>query len=284
MSSNNSSPQMKYRFEALIAAMPRIYSLVLRSLASPSPQKLVFIDTIRRGDVVFDVGANRGIFTSYFSNLVGPQGKVYAFEPSQKTCEMLRASLLARTVHDNVVLSCCAIGDTRGYAILQTPSGDDGQASLIKHNHSSWSGAPSVVTEPCDIVTLDDYVEERRLRRLDFVKIDVEGAEGLVIKGFSKGLARFKPILTLELCPCWLDDFGYKPTELLTMLQDLGYDHFDKIEETGRLIDIGNFEGLDESHQSIDIVCSISSEHYSRLSHSRPARGDGLHRNRRPIK
>jgi len=54
----------RYRLEASVAAMPRLYSLGIRSFASPAPLKLLFINVIKRGDVVFDVGANRGIFTS----------------------------------------------------------------------------------------------------------------------------------------------------------------------------------------------------------------------------
>jgi FkbM family methyltransferase len=262
----------RYRFEALAAVMPRLYSLVLRSFASPASLKLLFVNVVKRGDVVFDVGANRGIFTSYFSNLVGPYGKVYAFEPSSKTCEMLRASLLVRTVYNNVVLNRCAVGDSRRSAVLRTPGSDDGQASLVEHRDGSWAGTSEVSTEPCEIVTLDDFVEGHRLERVDFVKVDVEGAEWLVIGGFLKGLIRFKPVLVLELCSRWSQDFGYQPAQLLVNLQELGYNHFDEVGEAGRLIEMRSFDRLNESGDSVDVVCSVSSFHDSRLSRSRSTR------------
>jgi FkbM family methyltransferase len=251
--------RFRYRLEASAAAMPRLYSLGLRSFASPAPLKLLFVNVIKRGDIVFDVGANRGIFTSYFSNLVGPCGKVHAFEPSPKTCEMLRASLMARTVHDNIVLNCCAVGDACGSALLHTPAGDDGQASLVEHSDGSWLGAPEVLAEPCGVVTLDDYVEGQRLGQIDFVKVDVEGAERLVIGGFLRSLRRFKPVLTVELCSRWSKDFGYQPAELLMTLQELGYDNFDEVGEAGRLIEMRRLDCLNESGESVDVVCSSSS-------------------------
>jgi len=142
----NQLPQLKYRVEALAAATPRFYSFALRSFASPSSLKLLFIDTVKRGDSVFDVGANRGIFTSYFSNLVGSRGEVHAFEPSPKTCETLRAALLLRTLHDNVTVNCCAVGEAKGDALLRTPGTDDAQASLVEHTDGSWSDSPEVHT------------------------------------------------------------------------------------------------------------------------------------------
>jgi FkbM family methyltransferase len=269
MSSHNSLSQMRYRLEALMAATPRVYSLVLRSFASPSSHKLLFVNLLHRGDVVFDVGANRGIFTSYFSNLVGAEGTVHAFEPSSKTCEILRTSLRARTVHHNVVLNRCAVGDTRERATLRTPASDDGQASLVAHTHGSWSGTAKVTAEACDVVVLDDYVAEQSLNRIDFVKVDVEGAERLVFSGFVKSLTRFRPILAAELCAYWSKDFGYKPTEVIAMLQQLGYDRFDELGKSGRLLPIHSFDFLDNSSDSVDVICSVASKHNSRLSRLR---------------
>ena len=78
-------------------------------------------------------------------------------------------------------------------------------------------------------------MEARRLHQIDFVKVDVEGAELLVVRGFLKSLHRFKPILMLEVSPRWSKDFGYQPAELLTTLQEAGYDRFDEVAENGRL-------------------------------------------------
>jgi FkbM family methyltransferase len=263
---------LRYRFEALAAGTPRLYSLMLRSFAAPASLKLLFVNAVKRGDVVFDVGANRGIFTSYFSNLVGARGSVHAFEPSSKTCEMLRASLLMRTRHNNVVVNCCAVGHERGAALLHTPSSDDGQASLVEHSDGSWCCAAEVHIEPCEIVTLDEYLEDRQLGRVDFVKVDVEGAERLVVSGFLKGLRQFRPLLVLELCSRWSKDFGYRPAELLMTLQELGYDRFDEVGKSGRLIELGNADRLDASEESVDVVCSVSLTHDSRLSRFRSTR------------
>lgn len=114
-------------------------------------------------------------------------------------------------------------------------------------------------------------MEARRLHQIDFVKVDVEGAELLVVRGFLKSLHRFKPILMLEVSPRWSKDFGYQPAELLTTLQEAGYDRFDEVAENGRLTKIRGFERLTES-DSVDVVCSIASKHDARLSRARAAR------------
>jgi FkbM family methyltransferase len=223
---------------------------------------------VRRGDVVFDVGANRGIFTSYFSNLVGAMGIVHAFEPSAATCEVLRESLLARTIRENVIVNCCAVGEGRRSALLRIPGSDDGQASLMEHRSGTWAENPEVHTEACEVISLDDYVESRNVGAVDIVKIDVEGAERLVIDGFRAGLRRFTPILVVELCSRWSEDFGYQPAEVIGRLRELGYDRFGLVGQNGKLIGIPVPESAGGSGESVDVVCSLSSIHQHRIAPS----------------
>jgi FkbM family methyltransferase len=143
----------------------------------------IMLDLVSPGDVVFDVGANRGYFTQLYSLLVGRHGRVFAFEPVPTTFRVLQARMAERQVIPNFELVDVAFSDTSGTAVMHLPGQDDGQASLQPHSGvGSWTADPAA-TFPCRQVRLDDFVRERGISRLDFLKCDVEGAELLVLRG-----------------------------------------------------------------------------------------------------
>lgn len=139
------------------------------------------------GDVVLDLGGNLGTSAMRFAALVGAAGRVYSFEP-------VFASLLARNVAgcglDNVELVPVAVGDAVGQITFNvTPLGID---SRITHKPP---GADRHVTLP--VTTLDHFVAERGLDRLDFIKLDIEGAEEMALRGGEQTLRRFRPRMTI---------------------------------------------------------------------------------------
>ena len=156
--------------------------------------KVLLAALVRRGDVVFDVGANRGIFTALISNLVGRDGRVHAFEPSSDTCTLLHATLAARARNPaNVTVSSVAVGAEDGVATLYTPQHDHGQASLRTHDTGSWAGDPPMRSAEVRVLALDTYVAARAPTRVDVVKIDIEGAELPALRGFAAGLLAMHP-------------------------------------------------------------------------------------------
>jgi hypothetical protein len=76
------------------------------------------------------------------------------------------------------------------------------------------------------MTTLDAYAERNAIRRVDFIKIDVEGAELLVLDGAQKLLARDTPLLFAEVCRTWLEGFGATPEQMILLLLEAGYDRF----------------------------------------------------------
>src|SRR5208283_615601 len=105
------------------------YHGILRLWGRSNGMKVLLAGLVRRGDIVFDVGANLGIFTALMSNLVGPGGRVHAFEPSPDTCRLLRSTLAERARRPaNVVVNASAAGSEDGIATLYTPRQDHGQA------------------------------------------------------------------------------------------------------------------------------------------------------------
>lgn len=238
----------------LLARFPRLQLRLLRALGRGSMEKRVFLALLRRGDVICDIGANRGHFTRLFSDLAGPAGAVHAFEPVPATFAMLRAAVADRA---NVTLHACALGDSEGAVTLHVPGEDDGQASLRTHTAGSWQPGVMVRDCECRMTTLDVLAVE--LPRLDFIKCDVEGAERLVIAGATRTLERLSPLLFLEVNPEWTRGFGYTPDDLVATLRASGYDSFHVAADHLAPLDRGWPGG------SVNLLAANSARHGARL-------------------
>lgn len=204
----------------MLARCPGLYRAALRLAGSQNFEKAAFLRLIRRGQTVLDIGANRGDFTLLFSDLVGPSGQVHAFEPVPPTFALLERHIAASARHPNVRLNRFGLAAQAGSFPIHVPNSDLGQASLQRHSAASWQHS-SVETFPCELRRLDDYASQ--LARLDFAKIDVEGAELSVLQGGCATLGRFAPVLHLEYFGEWTRAFGYAAGDLVSALQSLGY-------------------------------------------------------------
>jgi len=145
------------------------------------------------GGVFLDVGANIGMFSLRAATLVGPEGRVIAVEPAEVSADRLKRNLALNELH-NVVLVRAALSDVVGEANLyHVELGNDPQA---------WSILPEAGgadSEKVAMTTLDALASEQGLLRLDLVKMDVEGAEPLVVAGGRETLARFRPGVIFEV-------------------------------------------------------------------------------------
>lgn len=230
-----------------------VYKWLLEISRSNSNEKMAYLSIIKRGDTVLDIGANKGDFTVLFSNIVGSKGLVYAFEPVPITFNVLNQRVLREQYHKNIFLNNFALGDNSGNFDIHVPSGDYGQASLRLHDTGSWSN-PGLEVFNCLVKTLDDFVLEKGLKKIDFIKLDVEGAELLALKGGQKVLHELHPIIHLEYFSAWTKGFGYTAKDLFDFLKSCKYNYFFKddfsyINSTP--------EQLDESGISHNIICSI---------------------------
>jgi len=170
---------------------------------------------VRPGWVVIDVGANIGYFTLLLARKVGPTGQVYAFEPAAAiTASLLRNIDLNRA--SNVQTYRAALAAQRGETSLRR-----GRPDNLGQTHLAVPGDPGDELTP--VTTLDAFVEEHGLTRLDFVKVDIEGAEAAFLAGAACTLARFRPTIMIELNPTALRALGANPTDLVRTLEGLGY-------------------------------------------------------------
>lgn len=195
-----------------------VSSFVLRDWSEPELRELHRF--VKAGDVFVDVGANIGLYTLKAARLVGPAGRVVAVEPGRAAAELLDANLaLNRYGHVSVVRK--ALSDRSGEAMLHhIPAGNDPQAFSLLTDGSA-PGAEQVET-----TTLDALVAQLGLPRVDCVKIDVEGAEALVIDGGRETLARWHPTIVFEANSTLILRRGDAVDAAWVKLAELGYSFF----------------------------------------------------------
>ncbi len=143
------------------------------------------------GSVLVDVGASTGVYTLKAAQLVGAAGVVLALEPFLEIAAMLRRSIQANGFA-NVRLHECAAGDRAGTGLLWTNLGRPNSYSLVRRD-------PNASSLPVPTVTLDDLCRAEGLDRLDYLKIDVEGAEDRVLAGARELVARYRPVIQVEV-------------------------------------------------------------------------------------
>jgi len=167
-----------------------------------------FVRHIRRGDVVYDIGAHVGFYTLLSSQLVGDNGHVVAFEPFPSNIRFLRNHLKLNNI-DNVTVVEKAVSDRHGQARFETS-----ESTSMGHLVSESNSAPTINV---DIVALDQYIKEAQLPLPNVLKVDIEGAEF----GFLCGARQLLAGREIKL---FLATHGYKVhAQCLEFLQDLGY-------------------------------------------------------------
>jgi FkbM family methyltransferase len=196
----------------------RTTSRVLRELVQPS-------------SLVLDIGANIGAHTLHLANLVGPGGRVFAFEPTDFAFHKLKRNLeLNPVLSPRVETFHCFLSDRDDAAVpgaIYSSWPLTGEAEL----HAKHLGR-EMETLSAQGRMLDSVLAEHADRRVQLVKLDVDGFECSVLKGATRMLREDKPIFVMELSPYVLEERGASLAELLSFLIPHGYSFFN--ERTGK--------------------------------------------------
>lgn len=175
---------------------------------------------IESDGVIADVGAHAGQFTKLFSRLV-PRGHVYAFEPNPYALSILRKVVSVKRL-GNVTIVEKGLSDRIGTEVLHVPLKKRGSVGFgLAHLGPETDRASR--TETIGLTTLDRFAAERALRRLDFIKIDVEGWERYVVAGGHDTIRRFRPALLVELRSDLMVRAGATPEEVWGVFAALDY-------------------------------------------------------------
>jgi FkbM family methyltransferase len=202
-----------------------------------TPQETgAFRREVHEGATVIDIGANIGYFTLLFARLVGPTGRVFAFEPEPTNFDLLRMNVELNG-YSNVTLIPKAVSDISG----------TGRLYLAKHKgdgriFDSHDGRESI---PIDTVRLDDFFHGYQ-RSIDLIKVDIQGAEPAALRGMTKLIERHPQVrIILEFWPIGLKLFGEDPEGFLRSLEDLGFSFWNLDEQYERSVPTTTSELLD---------------------------------------
>ncbi len=187
-------------------------------------ERIFYLEFLRDGMTVFDVGANVGELSLLFSRFVGESGNVHAFEASGATFKRLKT--ICQTADErNVTLNHLALADKTG--VIKLNIYEDAYSSF-----NSQAARPlkdygldlqPLGVEEISAETIDDYCEKNAIEYIDLLKIDVEGAELQVLKGARKMLQTKNIACLIFEYGQTTFDMGNRPEEIEAFLNEMKY-------------------------------------------------------------
>lgn len=191
------------------------------------------LEHLRPGDVFADIGTNVGYMSFLAAHHVGPSGAVWSFEPNPRLVGLIQESVRRNRFEGRVYPVAVALAEAddpgRPFYVSDEPT-NSGLSSLIPDpDHQTLGRMDMGVPLKVLVTTLDTFAVQRQIERLDAVKIDVEGAEHLVVEGMRESLARLRP--RFVICETALDSpaagalerAGYRGRMLEPMRADGGW-------------------------------------------------------------
>lgn len=195
---------------------------------------------LQKDNVVFDIGAHIGYYTLNFASLVGDKGKVFSFEPNPTNFTLLKKNVEINN-HNNVNLFQKAISNFNGNIRLYISDFSSGMHRI----HESKFCNDFIEIES---VRLDDFVKNHEIKKIDFLKIDVEGAEFDVLKGMTNIIHNNKSLkILVEFSPYSITEHGSDPIEFLKNLINHGFQLYD-IDEKKQIIKNTDLDALQKKY------------------------------------
>ncbi|WP_332816234.1 FkbM family methyltransferase [Ramlibacter sp.] len=174
---------------------------------------------IAHDSTCLDIGAHAGSWSRPLSRLA-PEGIVYSFEALPYYADVLR--ILFRLLHlSNARVVNVAVSDRQGVLKIAWKDEQGRRLTGTTHVLGSHEAAVSVVEVPS--VSLDHFVARERIARVDFIKVDVEGAEMFVYAGARGLLHRCRPVVFCELDERWTARYDYDTDKVFDLFESLGY-------------------------------------------------------------
>ncbi|MGB7712280.1 MAG: FkbM family methyltransferase [Microcoleus sp.] len=194
---------------------------------------------VRQGMTVFDIGANIGNYSLLFSDLVGAEGKVYSFEPTSTTFRKLKERVQIENNQNIFLFQNAVFSENKLIEFNEFPDDFSVWNSIgrpqMENPANPQEYVPLVKTETVSAITVDSFCQEHNIEKIDYLKIDVEGAESDVLKGSMNLLAR-KAIefIQFEISQKMLEGMQHTAQESFDLLMTNGYEcHC--IEKTGAI-------------------------------------------------
>ncbi|OQA00073.1 MAG: 2-O-methyltransferase NoeI [Bacteroidetes bacterium ADurb.Bin408] len=174
---------------------------------------------VKENDIILDIGANIGYYSLMASKRI-KGGKIYAFEPVNQTYAKLIKNIELNNFQNIVPVNKAVSNKEDTIEIYVANNKNTGTSSITNHIHFCGEKQKAVA------ITIDSFVNENKLPKIDLIKIDVEGAESLVIEGMQESLAKFNPYILIELIDERLKAAGSSLIQIYDFLEKIGYKPF----------------------------------------------------------
>ena len=218
--------------------------------AKHEPETPYLADLLSGSPTCLHVGASDGRH-SYVMTQVAPKARIYAFEPSAFAFEVLKTAIAWHRIGKQVTPVHAAVADKPGEMLLVTPkktSGRMGRAyAYVAETRPNGPARPDLEdtgmeVQPTPVITLDGFCEAHEIEKIDFIRMDIEGAELKALMGAIQILDRDRPHVLLEIHPAMLQArFGASGDAVLDVFRDRGYRMFalngDRLEERTTLVE-----------------------------------------------
>ena len=214
---------------------------------------------VRSGDVCLDIGANFGWYTTLLHRLCGARGSVHAFEPVPNIFARLERNVRLAGSPPNIHLNNVALGDAPGAVTMHQFAG-------LTSGHSSLStmGRTDYTALQCPMITLDSYLEEHHLEQVNFVKVDIEGAELMLFKGAGKLFRQVvPPIWMIEMALGTTRGFNYKPGDLILYMKEQADYEFYAVDEVA--VSLTPIDGFAPDDIGANVLCVPAAQYRDRL-------------------
>src|SRR5574343_315467 len=213
----------------------------------------LFANSIEAGMNIVDIGAHIGYYSVIAARKTGNDGKVFSFEPENRNYSLLRKNIESNRL-DNVVTVKSALSDAAGKRNLYLNQ-------LNRGNNSFLEGELNNIKIVVDTDTLDSFMDNCGNPPINIIKIDVEGAESMVLRGMKRTLERNKKItIFTELSPYTMQCLGESAETYLCDLKSLGFSISIIDENLKELSSLNNIDKLTKdlirNHKFINIYAT----------------------------
>jgi len=195
----------------------------------------VLLPYLKKGDHVIDVGANIGCFTVPFAKAVGCDGCVYSFEPQNVIFQILKSNIEMNFTQEPIQLYRASVGHRSQISQMSNSNDDGTPLNYLKDQISNFGGLSlGKDGEQVPMISLDD-IFLKNSAPIRMIKIDVEGAERLVVYGARQLISRDKPVIFFEknkkkITQSMIDFFELKEEvidfNIVLFLKNIGYTQF----------------------------------------------------------
>lgn len=174
----------------------------------------IIMECVNENDIILDIGANVGLYTILLNKY--KNCTTYSFEPIKYTFDLLNKNLAINGVNAKVYnIGLSDKNKVENFYFNYKEIAASSMRDLREDNN--------VEIVKCDIRKLDDFVAEENISNIDFIKIDVEGAELFALRGGAESIKQYKPIIFCEMLRKWAKKFDYHPNDIIELLKNIGY-------------------------------------------------------------